>query len=74
VVLLLFTRSRSTEPVAVPLLLIVLIAILIAQIGFWDTLGAILGAVGVLVLFVFIFAAALAVAGYLVFRRVQRRF
>ncbi len=57
-----------------PLLLIVLIAILIAQIGFWDTLGAILGAVGVLVLFVLIFAAALAVAGYLVFRRVQRRF
>jgi uncharacterized membrane protein len=58
----------------VPLLLIVLIAILIAQIGFWDTLGAILGAVGVLVLFVLIFAAALVVAGYLVFRRVQRRF
>ena len=56
-----------------PILLIVLVAILIAQIGFWDTLGAILGAVGVLVLFVLILAAALAVAGYLVLRRVQRR-
>ena len=57
-----------------PLLLILLIAILIAQIGFWNTLGAILGAVGVLVLFVVILAAAIAVAGYLVFRRVQRNF
>jgi uncharacterized membrane protein len=56
-----------------PILLILLIAILIAQIGFWDTLGAILGAVGVLVLFVLILAAAVAVAGYMVYRQLRRR-
>lgn len=54
-----------------PLLLILLLAILIAQIGFWDTLGAILGAVGVLVLFALLAAAAAAVAGYLVIRRLR---
>lgn len=54
-----------------PLLLILLLAILIAQIGFWDTLGAILGAVGVLVLFVLIAGAAAAVAGYLALRRLR---
>lgn len=56
-----------------PILLILLIAILVAQIGFWDTLGAVIGAAGVLLLFVFITAAALAVAGYLVLRRFRRR-
>ena len=57
-----------------PILLIILIAILIAQIGFWKTLGAIFGAVGVLILFVLVLAATLALAGYLIFRRFQRRF
>jgi hypothetical protein len=56
-----------------PILLILLIAILIAQIGFWDTLGAVLGAVGVLVLFVLILAAAVAVAGYMAYRQLRRR-
>jgi hypothetical protein len=58
----------------VPILLILLIAILIAQIGFWDTLGAILGAIGVLILFILILAAAVALAGYMAYRRVRRRF
>lgn len=57
-----------------PILLILLIAILIAQIGFWDTIGAILGAAGVLVLFVLIAVAAVAVAGYLILGRLRRRF
>lgn len=56
-----------------PLLLILLLAILIAQIGFWDTLGAILGAAGVIVLFILIAAAAAAVAGYLILRRLRTR-
>ncbi len=54
-----------------PILLLILLAILVAQIGFWDTLGALLGAVGVVVLFVLILIAAVAVAGYLLFRRVR---
>jgi uncharacterized membrane protein len=58
----------------VPILLILLIAILIAQIGFWDTLGAILGALGVVILFVLILAATVALAGYMGYRRLRRRF
>jgi len=33
-----------------PVLIIVLIAILIAQIGFWDTMGAVLGATAMVIL------------------------
>jgi hypothetical protein len=58
----------------VPILLIVLIAILIAQIGFWDTLGAILGALGVLILFILVLGAAVALAGYMAYRRLRRLF
>jgi hypothetical protein len=52
-----------------PILLIVLIAILIAQIGFWDTLGSLLGAVVLLILFFVVLLAAIAVSAYLVYRR-----
>lgn len=52
-----------------PILLIVLIAILIAQIGFWDTLGAIFGAIAVLILFVIFLIAAAAIGGYMAYRR-----
>ncbi len=54
-----------------PFLLFVLIVILIAQIGFWDTLGAIFGAVGVVVLFVVILAAVVALAGWLAVQRMR---
>ncbi|MEF2552093.1 hypothetical protein VQ042_12085 [Aurantimonas sp. A2-1-M11] len=57
-----------------PILLIVLIAILIAQIGFWDTFGALLGAVAMLVLFVVVAIGAVLVAGALLMRRTRRRF
>jgi NADH:ubiquinone oxidoreductase subunit K len=56
-----------------PLLLILLLAILIAQIGFWDTLGAVLGAIGVIILFLLIAAAAVAVAVYIAMQRFRRR-
>lgn len=52
-----------------PILLILLLAVLIAQIGFWDTFGAVLSAVGVIILFLLVAAAAVAVAGYMVVRR-----
>lgn len=57
-----------------PILLIVLLAILIAQIGFWDTLGAVLGAAAMFGLFILSLLAAAGVAAYLLFRRVRRRF
>lgn len=55
-----------------PLILFILIIVLIAQIGFWDTFGAILGAVGMIALFVVILIAAVAIAGLLVARRFRR--
>ena len=55
-----------------PILLIVLVAILIAQIGFWDTLGALLGAVFAIVLFFVVLIATVIVAGYLAYRRLSR--
>lgn len=55
-----------------PILLIILIAILVAQVGFWDTLAALLGAVAVVVLFFLVLAAAVALGAYLLFRRVWR--
>ena len=54
-----------------PVLLFVLVVVLVAQIGFWDTLGALLGATAVIALFVLILLAAIVVAGLLIFRRVR---
>ena len=56
-----------------PILLIILVAVLIAQVGFWDTLGALLGAAAVLALFWFILIATVALAGYWLCRRFFRR-
>jgi hypothetical protein len=58
----------------VPIILLILLAILIAQVGFWDALGAIVGAAAMIVLFVLVLVAAAGIAGYLLFRRLQRRF
>lgn len=54
-----------------PILLLILLAVLVAQIGFWDTLGALLGATAVFGLFIVIVVATIAVGGYLLFRRVR---
>ncbi len=57
-----------------PIIIIIILAILIAQVGFWDTLGAILGAAAMLALFVLLLVLLAAVVGYFLFRRVRRRF
>jgi hypothetical protein len=51
-----------------PILFFILLVILIAQIGFWDTFGAVLGAALMMVLFVIV-AAAVVVVGFLAFAR-----
>ena len=51
-----------------PLLFFILLVILIAQIGFWDTFGAVLGAVAMMILFV-ILAVALVAVGLAAFAR-----
>lgn len=53
-----------------PVLLIVLLAILIGTVGFWDGIGAILGAVALLFLFWLLLAATVVLAAIWLFRKV----
>ena len=52
-----------------PLVFFVLLVLLIAQIGFWKTLGAIIGAIGMVVLLIILAAATLAIGIRLLFGR-----
>lgn len=54
-----------------PIVLLILVAVLVAQIGFWDTLGALLGATAVMALFVLILIGTVALGAYLVVRRIR---
>jgi hypothetical protein len=56
-----------------PIIFIILLVVLIAQVGFWDTLGAVLGAAAMLALFVVLAVVAAAVGVYLVVRGARRR-
>ncbi len=56
-----------------PILLIILLAILIAQVGFWDAIGAVLGAFAMVALFVVVLIGAVVVAGAMFLRRATRR-
>ncbi|MEX2470860.1 MAG: hypothetical protein WEA34_01675 [Gemmatimonadota bacterium] len=51
------------------ILLFVLVAALVATYGFWDTLSALLGAVGIVVLVVVLAVAALGIGAYAVLKR-----
>lgn len=51
-----------------PILFFVLLVVLIAQVGFWKTLGAVLGAAVMLVVFA-VLAVAVIVVGLLAFAR-----
>ena len=55
-----------------PVLLFIVLVILIAQVGFWDTFAAILGGVAMLVLFVLLAIALVVLAGILLVRRWRR--
>ena len=57
-----------------PLLILVLLAVVIAHIGFWDTLQAIFGAIGVVILFVLIVLGLIAAVGAWFYAKVRRRF
>jgi hypothetical protein len=57
----------------VPILLILILAVIIAQIGFWKTLGSILGAIAMIVLLVVLVGLALGVVGMIVAQRARRR-
>lgn len=56
-----------------PLLLILLLAFLVAQFGFWDTFAGVLGGIGIIILVVLTGMALLAVMGVLALKRLGRR-
>ncbi len=65
-------RDGALGSVALPIILILLLALLIAQVGFWDALGAIVGAAAMLALFVLLVVAAALLGAYILFRRFRR--
>lgn len=56
-----------------PFIIILLLAILVAQFGFWDTLSGILGGIGILILVILTGIALVAVAAAFTMRRYLRR-
>ena len=56
-----------------PILLILILALIIAQVGFWKTLGSIVGAIAMIVLLVLLVILAFAVVGLILPRRARRR-
>ena len=54
-----------------PVLFFILLIILIATVGFWKTLGAILGAVAMVVLLVVLIAAVAVVGGFIAAKRMR---
>ena len=57
-----------------PLVLFLLLVVLIAQFGFWDTFQGVLGAAAMLVLLVVLLAAIVGLGGWYALRRLRRRF
>ncbi len=54
-----------------PALFFILLIVLIATVGFWKTLGAILGALAMIVLIILLLAAVGIVGGFLVVKRMR---
>jgi hypothetical protein len=52
-----------------PLIFFILLIVLIAQVGFWNTLGAILGAAAMMVILVVLIVAIVALVGLYIARR-----
>src|SRR5829696_3720952 len=61
-----YAQADKEEPM--PIILLIILIVLIAQVGFWDTLGAVVGAFAMIVLFILLLAAGLALAAYILFR------
>jgi hypothetical protein len=57
-----------------PILILILLVVLIANVGFWDTLQAIFGAIGVVILFFAILAGFVAAVAAYLYAKVRRRF
>ncbi|SFZ86342.1 hypothetical protein SAMN02983003_3522 [Devosia enhydra] len=52
-----------------PIIFIILLAILIGQVGFWDAMGSVLGAFAMVALFFIVLIAAIVIGGLMLVRR-----
>ncbi|BCJ92419.1 hypothetical protein IZ6_31540 [Terrihabitans soli] len=57
-----------------PILIFILLVIAIAHVGFWDTLQAVFGAIGVIIVFFLIMAGLVASVIAYLYARVRRKF
>lgn len=64
-----FANFMERGNLLMPIVLIILLAILIGTVGFWDGLGAILGAVALLVLFWILVVATVLIAAIWLIRK-----
>ena len=56
-----------------PLVIFLILVVLIAMFGFWDTLSALLGSLMMIILFAAAAAGLVVLVGLYVYRRVKRR-
>lgn len=54
-----------------PLVLFLILVVLIAQIGFWDTIAAVIGGIAAILLLFLLVMALVALVGVLAFRRLR---
>jgi hypothetical protein len=64
-------HASSQGMFSMPILIFIVLVILIAQVGFWDTFSAILGGVAMIVLFALLAIALAVLAGILLVRRLR---
>jgi hypothetical protein len=57
-----------------PIIILILLIVLIANVGFWDTLQAVFGAVGIFILFWLVLAGLVAAVATWLYAKVRRRF
>jgi hypothetical protein len=63
--------NASSKDRSMPILIFIVLVILIAQVGFWDTFSAILGGVAMIVLLVLLAIALVVLAGMMLLRRMR---
>jgi uncharacterized membrane protein YidH (DUF202 family) len=66
--------ASSRQEIAMPLLILLVLIIMIAQLGFWDTFQAILGGVAMIILFILLATALVTLVVALAVRRMRRSF
>src|ERR671919_785985 len=64
-------RTPRAKDRSMPILIFIVLVILIAQVGFWDTFSAILGGVAMIALLVLLAIALLVFAGMMLLRRMR---